>query len=123
MSTRRNEKCPCGSGTKYKKCCLNKEIKPYEVSATILDVIEIIRNRLSNKKYNYVDLTDGLTVKSYMSHLKKYYNSNTVCVAERTELNEAVFASRTESKESDIMVMWHGGYRTFNYYYILLIFF
>jgi len=20
----RNEKCPCGSGKKYKKCCLNK---------------------------------------------------------------------------------------------------
>ena len=23
----RNEPCPCGSGKKYKKCCLNKEIK------------------------------------------------------------------------------------------------
>jgi len=23
----RNEKCPCNSGKKYKKCCLNKEIR------------------------------------------------------------------------------------------------
>ena len=23
----RNEPCPCGSGKKYKKCCLNKEEK------------------------------------------------------------------------------------------------
>lgn len=23
--THRNEKCPCGSGNKYKKCCLNKK--------------------------------------------------------------------------------------------------
>jgi uncharacterized protein YecA (UPF0149 family) len=21
----RNEKCPCGSGNKYKRCCINKE--------------------------------------------------------------------------------------------------
>lgn len=29
MSINRNEKCPCGSGLKYKKCCLGKEsIKP-----------------------------------------------------------------------------------------------
>ncbi len=25
MKTRRNEPCPCGSGKKYKKCCLKKE--------------------------------------------------------------------------------------------------
>ena len=23
----RNESCPCGSGTKYKKCCLNAKVK------------------------------------------------------------------------------------------------
>jgi hypothetical protein len=25
MKIRRNEPCPCGSGKKYKKCCLNDE--------------------------------------------------------------------------------------------------
>jgi len=25
MKTGRNEKCPCGSGKKYKKCCLLKD--------------------------------------------------------------------------------------------------
>ena len=25
---RRNDPCPCGSGKKYKKCCLNKEDNP-----------------------------------------------------------------------------------------------
>ncbi len=28
MKYKRNDPCPCGSGKKYKKCCLNKEIPP-----------------------------------------------------------------------------------------------
>ncbi|MFH1431909.1 MAG: SEC-C metal-binding domain-containing protein [archaeon] len=28
MTTGRNDPCPCGSGKKYKKCCLQKEIEP-----------------------------------------------------------------------------------------------
>lgn len=28
MNIGRNEPCPCGSGTKFKKCCLNKPYKP-----------------------------------------------------------------------------------------------
>ena len=29
ITTGRNEPCPCGSGLKFKKCCLNKrEVKP-----------------------------------------------------------------------------------------------
>jgi hypothetical protein len=27
MSTGRNDPCPCGSGLKYKKCCINKQGK------------------------------------------------------------------------------------------------
>jgi preprotein translocase subunit SecA len=26
---KRNEKCPCGSGKKYKNCCYKKESNPY----------------------------------------------------------------------------------------------
>ena len=25
MEIKRNDRCPCGSGKKYKKCCMNKE--------------------------------------------------------------------------------------------------
>lgn len=28
----RNDPCPCGSGSKYKKCCLNKEREEQDVS-------------------------------------------------------------------------------------------
>lgn len=27
MKIGRNDKCPCGSGLKYKKCCLIKEVE------------------------------------------------------------------------------------------------
>ena len=28
MKTGRNDPCPCGSGLKFKKCCLMKEVAP-----------------------------------------------------------------------------------------------
>jgi len=35
MSNGRNSPCPCGSGLKYKKCCLGKPIKPRTTSVTV----------------------------------------------------------------------------------------
>jgi hypothetical protein len=32
----RNQPCPCGSGTKYKYCCISKEIRPQHVVATAM---------------------------------------------------------------------------------------
>ena len=32
MSVSRNDPCPCGSGQKYKKCCINKEASPERVA-------------------------------------------------------------------------------------------
>ena len=38
----RNDACPCGSGRKYKRCCMNKESKPrYEVISRIMDASQI----------------------------------------------------------------------------------
>ena len=31
MKIGRNKPCPCGSGKKYKKCCLDKSVTPPEV--------------------------------------------------------------------------------------------
>ncbi len=31
--TQRNDQCPCGSGSKYKKCCLNKHSQPLKPAA------------------------------------------------------------------------------------------
>lgn len=42
----RNEPCPCGSGKKYKKCCIDKEILPVnEIDAMILEGDEFVSQR------------------------------------------------------------------------------
>ncbi len=49
----RNELCPCGSGKKYKKCCLEKEMAPTD------DVfrrrIQTMRNGLIGKILKHID--------------------------------------------------------------------
>ncbi|MCH9647119.1 MAG: SEC-C domain-containing protein [Deltaproteobacteria bacterium] len=43
MSANRNDACPCGSGKKYKKCCINNDgidhSKKYKISALALVVV------------------------------------------------------------------------------------
>lgn len=36
MKTGRNELCPCGSGKKYKKCCINTEIDQVKTQPVII---------------------------------------------------------------------------------------
>lgn len=36
MRTGRNEPCPCGSGSKYKNCCINEKTRPYSRYLTVL---------------------------------------------------------------------------------------
>jgi len=55
MKTKRNDYCPCGSGKKYKKCCLQKQtsnnIKADEVKADKLDgwAIKLLKNNIDLK--------------------------------------------------------------------------
>lgn len=70
MKIGRNDPCPCGSGKKYKKCCLNKENKvlPRMNVDFIRDLhsdfayIEPIAKKISNliKKYNYRDVVRAI---------------------------------------------------------------
>lgn len=39
----RNDPCPCGSGKKFKKCCLNK---PYQPSAELIADLELGQQRI-----------------------------------------------------------------------------
>lgn len=40
MTTGRNEKCPCGSGKKYKHCCLQKDIEAEREKRELAEVGE-----------------------------------------------------------------------------------
>jgi len=56
MKIGRNDPCPCGSGKKYKKCCLNRlneeSIKPYEIG-------KIFRNAFDRKYCSVPDELKG----------------------------------------------------------------
>jgi hypothetical protein len=120
----RNEMCACNSGKKYKKCC--ESLKPdkivtkttkyqtgqLESSENITECLEILRDAYPN--YKYIDITNDLTQNTYKDYQLRNMNSNIVMLAERTLLNESVFKSRVNSPDSNLMVMYHGSFRTFD---------
>ncbi|MCU9814855.1 SEC-C metal-binding domain-containing protein [Paraclostridium sp. AKS73] len=48
----RNELCPCGSGKKYKKCCLNKDVVSERASRKIV-LSQKQYSQLYSKLYEY----------------------------------------------------------------------
>lgn len=42
MSAGRNEPCPCGSGAKYKRCCLNRELEVERLVAELEEAVDEI---------------------------------------------------------------------------------
>lgn len=56
MKIGRNEPCPCGSGKKYKKCCLGKENNPdYSIPANITVLYKQMRKKAQFKECLYPD--------------------------------------------------------------------
>ena len=56
----RNDPCPCGSGKKYKKCCLEKDLAPSSFSELRLETFEIKTDALTpeESKNNYPPLLE-----------------------------------------------------------------
>jgi hypothetical protein len=57
MKIGRNDPCPCGSGKKYKKCCVNK-LSEQEVEELYLKQLELT-NGLKDEKNCYAILEIG----------------------------------------------------------------
>ncbi len=113
----RNDKCTCGSGKKYKKCCeLNLTnaycISDSEMSDTLKNIIEYLQKL--NPRLNYINITNQLTVDTYRDYQIKNINTNIVMIAEKTHNNQLVFFDKEESSDIDILLMYHGGYRSFH---------
>lgn len=120
----RNEKCPCNSGTKYKNCCLMKEMEERRKknnmyvnghdtkSESLLTVMTYLKNIY--KKYNIINISDYLDNNAYREYQIKNYNIKTIMVAERNDRNNEVFTTRGPN-EVNIMVMFHGAYKCFSY--------
>lgn len=50
MKIGRNDPCPCGSGKKYKRCCLNKAKEQYLAEAVMYSFQNIKRESQINMK-------------------------------------------------------------------------
>ena len=115
-----NDKCSCGSNNKYKKCCMQKQFDENAKWTTtqsinskkIKQVINILQPEFDN--ICIIDITDNLSGSVYETYQIKNYYTNIMMIAERNTWNEDVFKTRSNSKLSDIIVMYHGAYRTFN---------
>jgi len=81
------------------------------------DMIKDVIKQLQGKRpaYRVIDITNILNPDTYMEYQKANYFTNIIMVAERTETNEKVFAPRSNSNKSNVMVMYQGSYRTFDY--------
>ena len=79
----------------------------------INDVMRLIQEK--RPAHRIIDITNVLNSDTYVEYQKANYFTNIVMVAERTESNEKVFAPRSNSEKSNVMVMYQGSFRTFNY--------
>ena len=73
----RNDSCPCGSGKKYKKCCITKEpieklVPTKKVKTVIVDSYGVLFG--FNKELK--DVVDSIFKKKWFEvyHWHKYYN-------------------------------------------------
>ena len=80
----RNDLCPCGSGKKYKKCCMNKESKEKKNPLEALDLPMATHFPLSENDINdfyalwtrLIDFTSRLFCDMRGKKYKKLYNKN-----------------------------------------------
>jgi hypothetical protein len=113
----RNDLCHCGSGKKFKKCCINVEpVTKFNTGQEISsDKINIVKQRLQSDFPNHkvIDISDDLYDGNYKEYQLKNFSKNIIMVAEKNGFNSSVFAERVNNYQSDIIVMYNGSYRTF----------
>ena len=120
----RNQKCPCNSGKKFKKCCINKIITEKEnENRKYLDGHDTLSNNLIELKnylqtkytdHKIIDISNILNPKSYKFIQIKNFKKKTIMIAERNLNNNDVFLSRGPA-EVNTMVMYHGAYQCFDF--------
>jgi hypothetical protein len=118
---RRNDKCFCKSGKKYKNCCLSKaeemkrkELEKYEIghedtSENIKICAEYFREEYPDHKT--IDISDILTYENYRNFQVFNYTNKTIMLAEKNDYNQEVFTER-DNGNNDLIIMYRGSYRT-----------
>ena len=120
IKQKRNDKCNCNSGKKYKQCCFIKTslVKAHEdikyleghndSSSEITQCATYLREQYSDHKI--IDISDYLNNETYRTFQIKNYKLKTIMLAQKNEHNKDVFSTRNET--NDIIIMYRGSYRT-----------
>ena len=116
----KNLPCECGSKKKAKQCCMkNLQLIPsiyktgQEVSSEkILNCIAMLKEKYPSHKI--IDITDRLNNSTYKAYQIANYTDPVIMIAEKIESNKPFFESKCGSS-NDIIVMFRGSYRTFEF--------
>ena len=83
-------------------------------SSTILESsIELIQKEFNDRVI--INITNSLNKSNYETYQIKNYYTNIIMIAEKSLNNSDVFVNRSNSELSNLIVMYHGSYRTFSY--------
>jgi hypothetical protein len=117
----KNLQCECGSKKKAKHCCMKNLPAIYKTtqeksSENVMDCMALLMEKFPSHKI--IDITDRLNNLTYKPFQIANYTEPIIMVAEKTEANATVFSTRVDSAKSDMMVLYHGAFRTFPHEYL-----
>lgn len=103
MKIGRNDQCPCGSGKKYKKCCIDKSVRnisdvntvPFENSVSDFDYIDDTAKKLEQiiSLYNIDDVTRAI-------FCINSWTNNRSAMAQALTLNQAISNTKLFSNQN-----------------------
>ena len=125
IKLKRNDKCHCNSGKKYKKCCLDNDMIRKSENKIVIDYInghEVTPD--VQEMYNYfseifptfkvIDVSNIAVGKgSYRTVQEANYFSETIMLSARNEKNNKLFQDRGD-RGTDLMVMFRGAHQVFS---------
>ena len=127
--TKPNEKCPCDSGLKYKKCCHRADrqqrqaaVLEFEDKLSILESKEIKSSNLQRintyflERYSVpsIDMSDTMNVGNFTAIHSRYTGKNMFLLLEKNTFNEGAFEKKGAT-DCDIMVSYKKYFQAFNY--------
>ena len=84
----RNEKCPCGSKKKFKKCCISKPQLPNHNDHQL----QKVKNFISSKyRKDWIDISDKITLYNYPDYYNSANSKGTVIIVKKNPKNIGMF--------------------------------
>ena len=125
-----NDRCPCNSGLKYKKCCANavqkaKLDKAAEFTAYLLanerqgELSERLQsiNTYFLERYNRPSVNiSNIATSETLSRIAQYYSTkNIFIICERDDKTESAFTSKGAKEEENVMIIYKNRFLQFNW--------